>query len=64
MKHCLTELLYIKSDYTYNDSTSVTEPDENEKRKSKNENFSSTVNSDNSVTETIKKDDMKNRQCV
>ena len=49
-------IVVYKSDYTYNDSTSVTEPDESE---SKNENFSSSVNSDNSVTETIKKDDIK-----
>lgn len=51
-------IVVYKSDYTYNDSTSVTEPDENESE-SKNENFSSSVNSDNSVTETIKKDDIK-----
>ena len=51
-------IFVYKSDYTYNDSTPSTEPDENESR-STNENFSSTVNSDNSVTETIKKDDMK-----
>ena len=51
-------IFVYKSDYTYNDSTPSTEPDENESS-STNENFSSTVNSDNSVTETIKKDDMK-----
>ena len=34
------------------------------KASSTNENFSSTVNSDNNVTETIKKDGYENRQCV
>jgi len=51
-------IVVYKSDYTYNDSTPSTELDDNESS-STNENFSSTVNSDNNVTETIKKDGMK-----
>lgn len=51
-------IVVYKSDYTDNDSTPSTEPNDNE-NSSTNENFSSTVNSDNSVTETIKKDEMK-----
>lgn len=51
-------IVVYKSDYTYNDGTPSTEPSDNESE-STNENFSSSVNSDNSVTETIKKDEMK-----